>query len=73
VLGNKNGTCILNSLFPLKCVGFVLFNKQSLPYTLVKRGETFIFEVLDYHIGCIIGVKFHYITLKVQVDFNIIY
>ncbi len=32
--------CNLNSLSPLRCVGLVLFNKQSLPYTLRGRGET---------------------------------
>jgi hypothetical protein len=37
----KIGTCIPNSLSLLKCVGFVLFNKQWLPYTLGGRGETF--------------------------------
>jgi hypothetical protein len=28
VLGNKNKTSIPNSFSPLRCVGFVLFNKQ---------------------------------------------
>ncbi len=38
----KIRACIANSFFPLRCVGFMLFNKQWLPYTLGVRGETFM-------------------------------
>jgi hypothetical protein len=40
----KITSCILNSLSPLRCVtvGFVLFNKQWLPYIFGRRGETFM-------------------------------
>jgi hypothetical protein len=32
----------LNSFFPLKCVGLVLFNKQPLPYNLRRTNEIFM-------------------------------
>ncbi len=56
----KIKTCIPNSHFPLKCVGFVLFNKQWLPYNLEGRVKPlWVLEVLNCHIAFANGVEFH--------------
>jgi hypothetical protein len=70
----KIRTCIPNSQSPLKCVGFVLFNKQRLPYNLERKAKPlWVFEVLDYHIAFAIDVEFHCVALEVESDYIIIY
>jgi len=65
----------MHSLLPLRHVDFVLFNKQWLPYTLGRKGETFlwVFQVLNRHIAFAIGAKFHCLTFKVEANNIIIY
>ncbi len=41
MLGNKNQTLQSKLIFSFEAMGLVLFNKQLLPYTLGRRGETF--------------------------------
>jgi hypothetical protein len=56
-------------------MGFVLFNKQWLPYTLEKKGETFM-SVWNFKLSYIafaIALEFHFVTLKVESNHIIIY
>jgi hypothetical protein len=71
----KTITCIPIQLFLWKSVGFVLFNKQWLPYTLERKGETFmsVWSFKLSHIAFAIGVEFHFVAFKVESNGIIIY
>jgi hypothetical protein len=55
----KTRTSIPNSHSPMRCVGFVLFNKQWLPYNLEGRVKPlWVLEISNCHIAFAIDVEF---------------
>jgi len=58
MLSNKKWSVNFKSIPSLKCVGFVLLNKQSLLYTLGERGETlwvYEFQIIILHFKLVLN------------------